>query len=463
MIILRVFLYLICFISIGWSILVFGGPPIIKRLISGYSEGALMPSGITVSPWLDVNIRRVDFTFQSEIAKRPVEGFSRAAELAWSLSGEKPFLEINLGPSVLKNYATANSVNIFTPSFQKIDWQNISVDANIGSLTLNSFAKLQSLNLAGNFNLETSYVSDINIEAEIFSAAVGSSTYSANVIRSMLSELNLSEKINDQLLSSTFAVEGITVSELGLTAPKAIFEVVLEKDTRNLKIDLQDLKLSKFGGSVENVKVDGSINQFNVLQGLQIDLLDSVFFDKSLRFPEIVATVNKLDDEQYEAYIDGNLKEFELSNSDTFLGLLPSGNFIIDLKLDREASNVSSMSRITFNTFTDADIIGSFETEFSSELLNKLDCTFENCGLANLNINYDLTIDDEWVQGSVVCPKSTCGLKEMAHSVRTSNTFNIFTILNQTNILSPMSSLYLYGAISSGQKINGGHELKFQF
>jgi hypothetical protein len=47
--------------------------------------------------------------------------------------------------------------------------------------------------------------------------------------------------------------------------------------------------------------------------------------------------------------------------------------------------------------------------------------------------------------------------------VKTSNTINIFTILNQAKILNPLSTMYLYGVISSGQKINGGHELKFQF
>ena len=54
-------------------------------------------------------------------------------------------------------------------------------------------------------------------------------------------------------------------------------------------------------------------------------------------------------------------------------------------------------------------------------------------------------------------------MAEMDHMVRTSNTMNIFTILNDTNILNPLSSLYLFGAISSGQKINEGHELKFEF
>jgi hypothetical protein len=147
MIILRIFLYLLCIISICWSILVFGGPPIIKRLISGYSEGALMPSGVTVSPRLSIGISRLEFNFQNKIAGQHIEGFSRATEITWSLFGEKPFLKINLGPSSVKDFATADSVKIYTPSFQTIDWQKIALVANIDSLALNSSAKMHSLYL----------------------------------------------------------------------------------------------------------------------------------------------------------------------------------------------------------------------------------------------------------------------------------------------------------------------------
>ena len=94
----------------------FGGPPIIKRLISGYSDGALIPSGVTVSSTLTVSINRLEFNVQNEIAGWHIEGFSRAMEIAWSLFSDKPFLEINLGPSVIKDYATADSINLFTPS-----------------------------------------------------------------------------------------------------------------------------------------------------------------------------------------------------------------------------------------------------------------------------------------------------------------------------------------------------------
>ena len=102
-IILRVLLYFICIISIGWSVLIFGGPPILKGLISGYSNGALKPDGITVSPRLDIGISRLEFNFESKVAGRHIEGFSRAIEIAWSLFGEKPLLEISLGPTVVKD------------------------------------------------------------------------------------------------------------------------------------------------------------------------------------------------------------------------------------------------------------------------------------------------------------------------------------------------------------------------
>jgi len=463
MIILRVFLYLICIISVGWSVLVFGGPPIIKRLILGYSEGALTPSGITVSPKLDISISQLEFNFQNEIAGRHVEGFSRAAEIAWSLSGERPFVEINLGPSVVKDYATAKSVTFLTPSFQKIDLQNISVFANIDSLALNSFAKMQTVSLEGIINLVSKKVSDVSIEVQKFSAVGNGSTFSANFIRGELNELNFNAPLAEHLYSSTFLTEGIIVSQPSLTAPEAIVEISVTEEARNIEIDLQDVRLSEFGGYIGNVKVDGSFNQLNVLQDLQIVSVDGVFSKKSPQFSKISANLKKSGGEQYQVNIKGDLEEFELSHADNFIGLLPSANFVIDLELNRAVAKLSSISKINFNTPSAASINGAMKIDFSSELLMNLGCGFLNCDLSDFNLSYKINFDDEWLQGSANCPKSFCSLSDMDHLVRTSNTVNIFTTLSQANILNPLSSLYLFGALNSGEKINGGHQLNFKF
>ena len=463
MVVLRILLYIICISSIFWSVLVFAGPPVIKRLILAYSDGALIPSGITVSPGLNVSISRLGFNFENEIEGQRIEGFSRASEIAWSLSREKPFLEISLGPSVVKDYATADRVNFSMPSFKSIDWQNIVVAANIDTLALNSFAEAESVALEANLNLESAKLSDVSIEAEKFSLTYGGSIYYANLINSRLRELNFDTPMKKQLFSSIFTVEDITASGLNFAAPQAVFEIILKEDRRKLKIDLNDAKLFETDGFIKNIKVDGTWSQLNVLEELNIDLVSGMFFEKSPKFQVISMNVKKSDDAHFQANITGNLEEFEMSDSDKFIGIMPSGNFVIDLEMDRTTPKLNSVSKISFDSLNAADIFGTVEMEFSSELLTDFGCEILECKFSNFNLEYLVNFDDDWVRGNAKCPQNFCGFSGMDYLVRTSNTVNIFTILNQEKILNPLYSLYLLGTISSGRKIDEGHELKFHF
>ena len=99
---------------------------------------------------------------------------------------------------------------------------------------------------------------------------------------------------------------------------------------------------------------------------------------------------------------------FFQSDSDTFIGLLPAGNFVIDLEMDRAVSKVSSISKIYFNTLNAADIVGNAEMGFSSELLTNLKCSLADCELYNFDLSYMISFDDEWVKGSARCAKKFC-------------------------------------------------------
>ena len=236
-----------------------------------------------------------------------------------------------------------------------------------------------------------------------------------------------------------------------------VFKTEHDKD---FKIHLHDVGLLEFGGYIKNLIVDGSFAQSNVLQELQIVSADG-FFSKNLpKFQEISARVKRSGHEQYQVSIKGNLKEFEMSDSDNFIGLLPASAFVIESEVDREVAKMNATSKFNFTTSSSTDISGYLEMGFSSELLRDLECSFFDCELSDVNFLYEINIDHEWVKGSGYCLKSSCDLSEMENLVKTSNTASIFTILNKDKILSPLSSLYLYGVISSGQKINGGHELK---
>ena len=173
--------------------------------------------------------------------------------------------------------------------------------------------------------------------------------------------------------------------------------------------------------------------------------------------------VNKLGDEKFNAIIEGSLKEFELSEGDNFIGTRPSSNFIINMQLDGVNSKIVSRAEISLNAKAGSEIFGAVEIAFRSEPLMKLACILWECEFVDFELGYKLHLDDEWLRGSGNCWKAVCDLREMDYLVRTSNTANFIAILNQTNILSPLSSLYLYGLLSSGQKINAGHELTLQF
>lgn len=462
MTVLRIFLYLICIISIGWSVLIFGGPPIIKRLILGYSDGALVASGITVSPSLDISISRFEFVYQDRISGQQFQGVSRATEIAWSIFGEKPFLEINLGPSVIEKYATIGGVNIHTPSFKQVDWQKIDVSTNIKNLTLNSSTKTESLRIEGVIDLGSAKFFDIKIRAENFSAADGRSIYTAGSIETNLNQLNFNSPVNEQIITSTFLLKDISVSEFGLTAPAGSLEVLPAENNRYFKMDLHDVELPEIG-FIKYVNVDGLFNQSNALQELKMDLENGILFRNLSELEEASLKVNKLGDEKFNAIIEGSLKEFELSEGDNFIGTLPSSNFIINMQLDGVNSKIVSSAEISLNAKAGSEIFGAVEIAFRSEPLMKLACILWECEFVDFELGYKLHLDDEWLRGSGNCWKAVCDLSEMDYLVRTSNTANLIAILNQTNILSPLSSLYLYGLLSSGQKINAGHELTLQF
>ena len=82
-------------------------------------------------------------------------------------------------------------------------------------------------------------LANVNIDAEKFSAKNGSLNYSANLIKGDLSELNFNAPLNQQLFSSTFAIEDIIVSEPNLTAPEVMIELLVGDGSRNFTIDLR--------------------------------------------------------------------------------------------------------------------------------------------------------------------------------------------------------------------------------
>ena len=92
---------------------------------------------------------------------------------------------------------------------------------------------------------------------------------------------------------------------------------------------------------------------------------------------------------------------------------------------------LTSKSKIKLNTLSENDITASVEAEFRSERLTKLNCAFADCKLSDFDFSY--TNFDEEGYWKRFLLESSCGLTDLDHSVKTSNTMNIFAILNEQN------------------------------
>ena len=90
-----------------------------------------------------------------------------------------------------------------------------------------------------------------------------------------------------------------------------------------------------------------------------------------------------------------------------------------------------------------------------------IDCSYLNCMLNNLTSNITISFGTESVFVDSVCLKKDCSFGVVSHKISTTDTKKIFDVLNSTQILNPLFSIYLYGVVSSGKNTRLGHEINF--
>ena len=461
MIILRILLYLICVGSIGWSALVFGGPIIIKRVILGYTNGAVVPSGITISPTLAITFARIDFNVKTEAFETPIEGFSRATKISWSLLGDKPFLEFNSGPAVLKNHASVDNIKIITLPFKDVNFDDMLLISEVETVSLTSFGAAEGVNIQAAFNFLSSTALNIQLQANSITAQIKGSTVGSELITGKISNFDFSKALEEQVFLGEFLVGDTIVSEPNISSPEVAVEFSVTAGIINFKTDMKDVGISKFGGLVKHVNVVGNSTAGNILKNFNIDFLNGAFAGRLPDFSNISVKINEIGRKNYEAFIEGSMNEYEISNSDNFLGFLPPSNFEIVLQTNETDPMTTLESKIIFKSEGSADISGSSGLKLKSGMITVLECVFSNCGVPTFDFTYQLRMSGDWIRGSASCPMVSCDLADINYRVRTSNTANLFSKLSQNGVLSPLSSLYLYGVVASGEKINEGHDLKF--
>ena len=459
MTIFRIFLYLICSLSISWSALVFLGPPVITRIVASYTNGAVELSKVKLSPLLDLSIGRIDFNIHGV---NPIYGFSRSTEVKWSLMSDKSFLIFDIGPTVIKEILTVKNTKVSTGSFGSIDWDSVPLALDAKGLNTQMFGSADDLSFSGNLNRDLKKISDISFNARTVDLRNIKPTLSAQIIIGMVDQFDLTKTPGFQVLSGSFTTSSLEGANPDFTGSDIEGRFKLSSAGKNLSIDLFNVALSDFGGSINKIKFIGDFDSDFGFQNISLNLSDGIFKDNALSFSNISTEIKKSINDSYNISVEGDLGEHELYQVDNYIGLVPPSTLKIDMELDAKNLNLNGVSKVTFDSAAGADISALANAKVKFDQFDDIkECFAFNCKIMDFNIEYQISLDQEWVKGRSNCSENPCDYNLIDHSLTTSDTANIFSILNRSGILNPLSSLYLFTAVTSGQKVEDGHHLKF--
>ena len=195
------------------------------------------------------------------------------------------------------------------------------------------------------------------------------------VISGKISNFNFSNAFEEQVFFGEFLVDDIIVSEPDLSSLEADVEFSVAEGITNFKTDFTDVRLSKFGAFV-GVEVAGNFAEGNILQDFNIELFNGAFANKLPEFSAISTKINEIRGKNYEAFIEGSLKEYEITNSENFLGLLPPSDFEIVFEINEEDPMTIMETNIIFQNAGSANISGSTGLVLKSGIITALECAF---------------------------------------------------------------------------------------
>ena len=205
MLVLRFLLYFVCFISLAWVGLLFGGPIILKPMISSFSNGQIIASGITVTPNLDIKIRQLEYHVKSADEVINYEGLSRSVKILWSIFGSEPLLEIQFGPTLIKDFISIDQTKISSVSFSEINFENLILNTEMDNIRLDSSTIIEDLNIQGIYHLKRGLFRDIAVTSNLVSTNVVG-PWSFRQVFAKIGEVDLTGSLEQQLISVDFSV-----------------------------------------------------------------------------------------------------------------------------------------------------------------------------------------------------------------------------------------------------------------
>lgn len=459
MLVLRVFLYIVCVLSLTWGALVLGGPTALKSLIRSYTNSQLIASNVTITPQLNIKIGRLDLAIKGDGDQTYHKGFSRSIRLAWSIFGDKPFVEVDMGPTFVENFFSAENISISTTSFTEIDFQKIFLNAQIDNFKSGSVDSMEHL------TLEAFYLRHENLITELYASTPrlslkGQDNWVLNEIILKMNKINFTQRVEEQSMSVNFSSTEVKNIQETVNFQKLDAVFSLSSGNINFQLTTDSLAMLRLGRVSGRISADGQYTLNGLLENARVEVTNIHSSDEALDKHRVIVDIANLGEDIYQILAVGKLSPFELNIYENYVGKIPESNFDISLHI----SGVNEINGTFFyriKNFETAKISGNGNLSVTiNNSASFSDCMRLKCDLLKFLFDYELEFDQERIKGISVCYQPLCTHSSLSHELRTSNTAQIFKIINESQIINPLYSFYLYSFINSGAKLENGHQIK---
>lgn len=456
---LKVFLYTICFLSLAWGAVIFSGPSIISRVVSSYSNGQMVASNIVVTPKLDVKIGRLDFALKGKDGLVGLEGFSRSVRIVWSILSTEPLLKAQVGPTFINDFMIADGFTIYTPNLSQINFNEIVLNSKFSNLEVVSVGGTDDITIKAVYSVDQSFLNDVFIDTDLlwFDKL---DPWKMTGVGARVDMIDLNVPIDEQKILFEGSIKYVENEKRSIRLVGLEGLLRLLDDRLDFNFEMQESFHARLGKLAQRLNMQGSYSEDKYLKDARIEIFygpdDLEERELSKTFVEII----NLEPGKYHTQMIGNMEPVELNFRKNYVGSLPASSFEVDLSVDTYNLETHMKSKVLLEDSPPLEISGIADLNLKlTNSVNIFDCYILECDIAAVNLDYKVGAVQEWVSGTVSCNLPPCNFSTMRHKLKTSDTAKLFAAINQSKILSPLYVAYLYALVSSGVKLDKGHEI----
>ena len=253
------------------------------------------------------------------------DGFSRSVNISWSVFGDRPFIDIQFGPTFFDDTLYADKLRIYTPAFSELDFNQILLKADIDNLRMTSISPHPSFTIEASFLRNEHLFRDVLIQMPHFDLDI-MEPWVLNGITAKIDQIDLITPIEEQEIIIAISSSKFEHGRRNIHFSNVQGLLTLEDREVEFQFETQELNFGDLQKVSGKLSTRGTLGIDGVLSDAHIELSDSSRNQGTYVIPSLIVDIAAIEPNDYNLRILGTMKQAQLIMGEKFVGNLPESN-----------------------------------------------------------------------------------------------------------------------------------------